>query len=283
MAQSKQLRISIVIGILFCLILEPVYGQRWKLRRYEVGAGLGAMQVFGDIGGTIDDDNLLGLKDIKFDETHMVIPAYARYKVDPVYSFKANLALGFGSGDDADSKNDRGRSYKTTLGEFSIQAEYYFIPEEKKYKSAAMFNRRGMINNYMSFSAYGFVGIGASYSKAKVTFTEDINPLVDDFKANSFGMVIPFGLGVKYIIDDRWLLFGELGYRYTLNDYIDGYTQTQGSKHNDVYYFLSFSVGYRLETTRKGLPGFLDRDYRKTKAAKKSIRNQPRNKRQAIN
>lgn len=281
MIQAKHIRIIVVV--LIVIISAPqVHGQRWKLRRYEVGGGIGMTQVFGDIGGTIDNENWYGLKDLKLDETSLVFPLYVRYKIDPVVSVKTNLALGFGHGDDNESRNDRGRSYKTMLTEFSVQGEYYFLSEEKRYRSAAMFNRRGMVNNYMSFSAYGFLGVGATYVNADVTFTQEIVLGRDDIKENSFGLVIPFGIGLKYTIDDRWLIQGELGYRYSLSDYLEGYNQLLHSKHNDVYYFLSLSVGYRLETTRRGLPGFLDKEYRKMRSASNSKQRKPRNKRQAL-
>ncbi len=274
----------IIIAFFILCFLEPMHAQRWKLRRYEVGGGIGLTQVFGDIGGTIDKENWFGLKDIKFDETRLAIPLYIRYKLDPVYAIKVNTIAAFGNGTDEDSRNDRGRSYKTFLFEFSAQAEYYFIAEEKRYKSAAMFNKRGMLNNYMSFNAYLFLGLGGVYSNANVTFTQDITP-VDDIKSNSFGVAFPFGLGLKYIIDDRWLVNAELGYRYTVSDYIDGYKQIQASKHNDVYYFLTFSLGYRLKTSRRGLPSFLDKEYRQTKSGinpKKKVPKKPRSKKDAI-
>ncbi len=270
------------VFLLGVFLLQPADGQRWKLRRYEVGGGLGISQVFGDIGGTISKDNWYGLKDIRIDETSLAFPVYMRYKLDPVYTLKTNMILAFGHGDDADSRNDRGRSYKTMLFEFSMQGEYYFLAEEKRYRSAAMFNRRGMVNNYMSFSAYAFLGIGGTYARANVTFTQDIDPIKDDIKPSTLGVSFPFGLGLKYTIDDRWLVSAELGYRYSLSDYLEGYTQTINSKHNDVYYFLNFCVGYRLETSRRGLPGFLDKEYRKMKTTTNKNQKRPRNVRQAL-
>jgi len=271
----------ILTSILFLCILEPAMGQRWKLRRIEIGGGLGMTQIFGDIGGTIDRNSWYGLKDIKIDETRMAFPLFIRYRLDPIYAVRFNSVLGFGNGTDEDSRNDRGRSYKTMLLEFSLQGEYYFLAEERRYKSAAMFNRRGMLNNYMSFGAYGFAGIGGVYSRANV-IVPDPAPY-DKVKNNNIGAVIPFGIGLKYIIDDRWLINSELGYRISFTDYIEGYKQTQDSKHYDVYYFLNVSVGYHLKTTRKGLPVFLEKEYRASSRIKnQGNKNKPRSKREAL-
>jgi hypothetical protein len=262
---NRYLLRSGLIAILFLVVFADTISadsQRWKLRRYEIGGGIGMTQVFGDIGGTADKNNLLGLKDIKIDETRMAFALHARYKIDPVYSLKVNAIVGFGHGDDAESRNDRGRAYKTKLFEFSAQGEYYFLGEEKRFRSAAMFNKRGMLNNYSSISAYGFLGIGMVYSNAKVTYsTFDPGPY-DMVKNSNIGAVAPIGLGLKYIIDDRWLVNAELGYRISFTDYIEGFSQTRDSKHKDIYYFLTISVSYRLNTSRRGLPVIFDREYK---------------------
>jgi len=270
-------------AIIMGMFSQDLLAQRWKLRRYEVGGGLGLTQVFGDMGGTLDKNNLFGLKDIKFDETSMAFDAYVRYKIDPVYAIKGNLIYGHGHGTDTRNRVERPRSYTTNLFEFSVQAEYYLITEEARYRSAAMFNRRGMLNNYASFSLYGFAGLGFVYALPKVFPAENIVPATDAVATSSFGGVVPFGLGVKYVIDDRLLLNGELGYRYCTSDYLDGLTQIVASKHKDVYYFLTLSLGYRLETSRRGLPAILDRTYRKTNPNRNAdAKNKPKSKKQAL-
>jgi hypothetical protein len=237
--------------------VTDAYGQRWKLLRYQVGLGIGTAQIFGDIGGSADENNWFGLKDIRFQETGFLFGANARYKVDTRVSVKANFNMGLTSASDAGTKNDRGRSYKATLIEFSGQYEYYFITEEPKQKSAAMFNRRGMINNYSSFSAYAFVGLGATFSKLKHDVGTSL-AIYDNYKATNLAPVIPFGVGAKFVIDEKWFIGSEFGYRWSANDYVEGYSQIEGSKYNDLYYFLLFSVNRRLKTSRRGFPAFID-------------------------
>jgi hypothetical protein len=281
MSYKSTVRYCFATFIVLYFLIDPTYGQRWKLRRYEVGGGIGITQVFGDIGGTLDKENWLGLKDIKVDETRLAFAVLGRYKIDPVYSIKLNAILGFGNGTDADSRNDRGREYKTTLFEFSGQLEYYLIGEEKRYRSAAMFNRRGMLNNYASFSAYGFLGFGLVYSHANVIYTTYDPHEGDKVKKSNIGPVMPIGLGLKYIIDDRWLVNTELGYRISFTDYIEGFSQTQFSKHKDVYYFLTISASYRLESSRRGLPALFDRGYRKVKPVNMDKTKKPKSAKEA--
>jgi len=265
------------------LMVEPSMAQRWKMRRYEVGAGIGVTQVFGDIGGTLDQKNWFGLKDIKIDETRLAFPVNVRYRLLPLYSLKINGTLAFGHGDDADSRNNRGRAYRTMLAEFSAQGEYYFLAEERRYKSAAMFNKRGMVNNYMSFAGYGFVGLGGVYSRATVTYNGYDPGPYDRVKNNNIGVIMPFGIGFKYIISDRLLINAELGYRYSFTDYIEGFSQIQDSKHKDVYYFLQVGVGYKINTNSRGIPKFLSGDNKgKGRSHKSSGIKKPRSRKAAI-
>ncbi len=246
------------IALLVFVGISDVTGQRWKLRRYEIGAGIGTMQVFGDIGGTPNQNNWFGLRDISFKETNLAASGNIRYKANPYMSVRVNFNYGKGQGTDEGSRNDRGRSYKLSLFELSGQYEYYFIREDKMYRSAAVYNKRGMLNNYNTFSAYAFLGGGVAISNSKHGDAVVLD--IDDYRpGTNIAPVISFGIGVKYIIDDRTYINGDLGYRYSLTDYLEGYKQTQYSKFNDVYYYLSISLNYRLKTSRRNIPVFLDR------------------------
>ena len=260
------------IIIISVIAITTVSGQRRKLRRYDVGLNLGSTQVFGDIGGTASEKNWFGIKDLRLDETRPAIGLHVRYKIDQTYSVKFMSCFGLGKGSDEDSRNDhRGFSYKTTIIENSFQVEYYLISEEKKYRSAAMYNRRGMLNNYSTFSAYTFLGLGATMffpnTDAVVRVNQNNGDVYDQIDGYGFIAVsVPLGLGVKYIIDDKWLAGAEVGYRWTTSDFLDGYKQLFNSKYNDVYYFMLFSVSYRLKTSRRGLPVFLDRGYKRARS-----------------
>lgn len=253
------------LNIIFLLMLlgsVSLHAQRWKLLRYQVGGSVGTTQLFGDIGGAADQNNWFGLKDISFNETKMAYGVFARYKASTYFSVKANLYYGKGQATDEGSRNDRGRSFNANFFEFSGQFEYYFLSEEPRHKSSAWFDKRGMVNNYSTLSSYLFIGVGATYSNVTHNTGTAIGRY-DDYKSSNIAPVIPLGLGVKYILDQKWAVEGELGYRWAINDYVEGYKQTQASKFNDIYYFLMFSVSYRLETSRRGLPAFMDRKHNK--------------------
>jgi len=85
---NRQLTALLLVILTFSF---SAYGQKWKLTRYEVHFGLGTSNVFGDIGGTPDENNLFGLKDIRIKETGLSIYAGARYKNTNDMAVKLNL------------------------------------------------------------------------------------------------------------------------------------------------------------------------------------------------
>ncbi len=237
-----------------------VYGQRWKMRRYDVGIGAGTAQVFGDIGGTASESNWFGVKDVQLTETRLALTTSIRYKIDPTFSLNWSLSYAKGGGRDEGSRNERGRSYNVRLYEFSGRFEYFFLKEDKQYRSAAMYNRRGMVNNFSTFAGYAFLGLGVTYSVSE--HGDAIVYPFDEYRSGANVIpVIPYGLGVRYIFDEKTFLNGEFGYRWALTDYVDGYKQTEASKHTDLYYFFILSLHHRLKTTRRNIPAFLDRRY----------------------
>lgn len=248
----------LVLLLVIALASASAFGQKWKLTRYEAHFGIGTTNVFGDIGGAADKNNLYGLKDLRIKETGLSFYAGARYKLTYDMAIKLNLIYGFANGSDAGSINAaREFSYKTSFFEPSVQYEYYFISDYNQNRNvSALYNRRGMINDYKTITAYGFVGVGGVFFNPKISMnpTKDNHLEYNYFSSYSkISAVFPIGLGLKYVIDRYWSLGFELGRRFTLTDYLDGLS-TKFSKSNDTYYFGVFHAIYKLETDRYGTP-----------------------------
>ncbi len=251
---------QIFIFSLLLVIVVPFNSsaQRWKLRRYEASAGPGTVNFFGDIGGTAADKNMAGFKDIQLRYTRPSLVLGGTYKLRGDMHLKMNLIFGAIAGDDLESRNDgRNFAFTSTIFEPSLQFEYYLLPEGKGFSSSAIFNKRGMINNYAQFSVYVFAGVGGIYSNPKPK-KDYVTVFNDNF--SKFGVAFPAGLGIKYSIDSQWSLGFELGRRFTLTDYIDGYT-SEFSKHKDTYYIGAITAIYKIRTDRRGVPSF-KRSYR---------------------
>jgi hypothetical protein len=134
----------------------------------------------------------------------------------------------------------------------SAQFEFSIITEEQRYRTNAMFNKRGMINNYSHYNLYAFAGVGGVFGWVKplkdlVNYNYDLSPA---------GLCFPIGLGFKYVMSSNLSLGVEFGGRLTTTDFLDGYSHPVYSHANDVYYFADFNVIYRIKTSRRGLPMF---------------------------
>lgn len=138
--------------------------QKWKLTRYEVMIGIGTSNYFGDIGGTADKSNLFGIKDISLLRTRPSLYVAARYKIEHDKAVKFSVTFGWLNGTDKGSRNEiRNYSFNTYVSEQTLQFEYSFVAEDKRRYSFALFNRRGMMNNYSRINVYGFLGVGGLY------------------------------------------------------------------------------------------------------------------------
>lgn len=251
--------------IISAVLLLPVNSQQWQLKRVEASFGIGTANVYGDLGGSSSESKMKFITDITFRNTRPSIYGGIRYRIKPAYSVKLAFNYGYSKTSDYEGSRNEGRGFSsvTQLFEVSGNFEYYFLPEFRRLRSAAMFNRRGMINDYSFFGAYAFIGIGATMYWPKIT-VDETRP-GDEYK-NNMGITasLPIGLGIKYIISDKWIFGYELGYRLTPSDFMDGF-KPPSSKWPDSYWMSSFNLNYRIPTSRRGLPIFLDRQWRRAR------------------
>ncbi|MFN8207180.1 MAG: DUF6089 family protein [Bacteroidales bacterium] len=250
------MRRRILFLFLLALIAGNAHAQRWKVLRYELTEGIGTTNILGDIGGYSRGDNLLGIRDFNFAQIRPSLDLGVRFRLYERQVIRLNLNYGYAYGTDQGSANDaRNYTYTTNLFEQSLVYEYYLITEEQKKKSASIYNRRGMLNNFSKFGVYVFGGFGVAeaFVKNGKGFTPGSIETIDSRAAT---LVLPLGVGVKYILDERIGIGFEFGGRYTFSDMLDGYTSTI-SKGNDTYFLGSLHLTYRIKADRDGYPAFL--------------------------
>jgi hypothetical protein len=239
--------------LLLCFIVSISDAQIWKLKRYEAVVGIGPSFFFGDVGGYSQTKNILGLKDITFKQMRFDFNANLRYRI----SQTINIRLGFTTGllhatDIRGSNENRGFESSTLIIEPSLIGEYYFI--KNKAEDSWLFtkgDKPGLIGILKSLDIYVFTGIGGlGYSVKGNNALEKsgINP-------GGFTAVIPVGLGSTLIYSPNFNFGVELTGRYSFSDNLDGYT-SQYSSSNDVYYFLNFTITYKMKTGANGWPSF---------------------------
>jgi len=222
------------------------------MKRYEVVAGIGPSFFFGDIGGFSKTDNVLGIRDLTFKQTRFNMNLSIKYRL--TQDLNARLSLTYGllhATDDRGSNEDRQMEASMSIFEPALLGEYYFI--KNRAENSYLFNKgRGNFITFMkSLDFYFFSGIGGvsySVSRNEALVAKGMEP-------TGFAGVIPVGIGTKMIYSPD-LNFGlEVGGRYTFTDSLDNYT-SQYSSSNDVYYFLNFTVTYKLKSRSNGMPSF---------------------------
>jgi len=249
--------------ILFLLITGTfnLVAQRWKVYRHEYSLGIGSAHYFGDIGGTASADNLMGLRDIRLNETKYTVQLGWNYRYTRDISVRYNVNYIALSASDEGSRNaSRGLSFYTHLVEFGAQAQYYLKSEYRRKRGVSMFNRRGAIASTLQYGIYVFGGIHGSVFFPHLSGPSELLNVDNNFRKTTHyskvNVVIPFGIGGQYVISKRWLIALEITPHICVSDYIDG-MWTTWSRYPDIYWTTSLRGVYKIRTDRYGYPVFL--------------------------
>jgi hypothetical protein len=238
------------ISVLFVFVfLGQLSLQKVKAQRYDFGGGLGVATYSGDIIRRLDPSQI-GIQGTLF----------GRRNFDNVWSLRAGLSVGRLNAADSIRPIDAVMSYRNaffsgTIFEASAVMEYHFLDYTH-------------VQAQFRFSPYGFFGLGYSFFAGEgQTFQRD--PQAGRYTTGT--PVIPFGLGVKYRLTDRWTLAGELGFRATFTDLLDKidsntpYIQRYQDPNNpmqlhgynygnysdkDWYYFFGFTLSYTFSSVK---------------------------------
>jgi hypothetical protein len=214
---QRNIGVVIVLGVLLFPSID-VYAQR-----SEVGAGLGTFNYTGDLVRTYN-----------FAFSRPAFTVFYRSNLSKVVSFRASITGGQLAANDSKDPIDafaqqRNASFDVFLLEASTVMEYHFLNwRDDKF--------------VVRFSPYVFAGLGlfgiSGNEKKEVEYS-------------NIQAAVPFGMGVKYIVNPKWYLSLEFGMRKTSFDYLDNISdEDTGVKNyqygnpfdNDNYFFLGISI-----------------------------------------
>jgi hypothetical protein len=220
------MRRFVLILLIFCFAVP---------RRWEAGLGAGPSFFFGDVGGYSRTKNWLGFRDMTYLQTRFDVSGSFKYRVARTVNIRLNMSYAMLNATDVRGSNE-GREYQSTTSIFepSVMGEYYFVKNRAEMSYLFIKGKRRFFTQILrSLDFYAFAGVGG------VAYTVKAN---DALLERIYNPNINFGV--------------ELGGRYAFTDYLDGYSNPQFSKANDVYYFLNFTVTYKLKTGPHGWPSF---------------------------
>jgi len=244
------------IPIIVLLLLTSIdgYGQRWKLRRYELDMYVAATTFHGDIGKA--NENLKNM----FNGIRPTLGVTPRFFITQNIAVAVDLAYAMYGGKD-DPVSSHGRYYSFTSHAFvhGVRGEYYILGTKGLSFAGAIYNKRGMVNNYNKLYLYLYGGVSGVLSKSTI---KDLNndgeePVNNPGYNNNmvYSAVFPVGAGMKFSIDPRWSVGLELGYAFSMSDWLDGYS-SEWSEYPDSYYTISVKGIYKIRNDKNGKPIF---------------------------
>ena len=244
------------IPIIALLLITSVDGnaQRWKLRRYELDIYVAGVAFHGDIGKANQP------------VANMINGFRPSFGVNPRFFIAQNLAVSldlaycmYGGKDDPVSSHSRYYSFNSNAFVHGLRGEYFIFGTRGPSMAGAMYNRRGMVNNYNQLFLYVYGGVSGILSKSTVKdLNNDGEEPIDNPGYNNnavYSVVFPVGVGMKFSIDPRWSVGFDMGYNFSLSDQIDGYA-SEWSEYNDSYYTVSVKAIYKIRNDKNGRPVF---------------------------
>ncbi|MCU0345985.1 MAG: DUF6089 family protein [Saprospiraceae bacterium] len=208
------------------LMILPLFAVAQK--HWEVSAGVGAMNYYGDL-----TPPLFTIK-----EVHLGGQLSVRRFFDRQHAVRLNLLHGKLSGSDRNFDRNylRGNSFEGQLSEISIIGEFD-VRGHKRFSKKHGFQKIS--------SLYFFGGGSVAYFNPVVKYgTSDSRDEEIDYINWHVGM--PIGGGVRIDMNERIVLGIELAYRFTISDFLDGTQATGNAYKNDSYTFGGAWIGYRF-------------------------------------
>lgn len=194
-------------------------------QKSEIGGGLGVFNYTGDIVSTYD-----------LTTAKPAVTVFYRSNLSRVVSFRTSLTGGQLAASDKDNPQDafakkRAASFDIFLLELSGAFEYHFLDwRDDKRK--------------LRFTPYLFAGValfGISGTPNKTAAYSNVQ------------LAIPFGGGMKYVLNPKYYISFEIGIRKTFFDYLDNISggnpslknyQYGNPNDNDNYFFTGISLTY---------------------------------------
>jgi len=221
----KYILLPLLLGV---ILIMPVHAQE----KLEAGVFAGAGYYNGDINPSK-----------QFYNPSMAIGGIFKYNISKHFAFRVSANYATLGASDADFSSETARlrqaAFSANLIDFNILFEYNFRP----YSNFGFVER-----NKERFAPYVFLGVGGKYLLNDQGFS---NPVT-----------IPFGLGVKYNIFERFTLGSEWGFRKTFSDNLDGVKNIQDDQHvpvlhnTDWYAFVGLFLTYKLGEERISCPAY---------------------------
>jgi hypothetical protein len=232
-----------IIATVFIIVTVPALSiAQFTKSKYEIGISAGTLVYQGDLSANLKGD----YKTLK-----PSIGLHVTRTLDRYFAVRAGLLLGKLITDEAnyktpDWKRHRNFKFSTPVTELSSTVIFNFLGENNS-------------DNFHRVSPYVFAGAGATFLNIKRDWSNVDTTVFNSKSAVMVGLgtdtthslpgiipVLPVGAGLRFIIGPQLSLNAEATYRFTANDYLDGFKYSGNPKRNDSYYGFSVGINYRF-------------------------------------
>lgn len=213
--------VSFFIVLICLLMLEAPHSLYAQKTGY--GFGLGGFSYSGDMQPAY-----------RLDQNRLAGTAFFKYNLDHPISFRLGISAGGLKGED-DGRDilstSRAAAFRGFVMDAMAVAEYQFFDLRQKYPP-------------FGFSPYIFGGLGGYYLSAE-------DQLENDYRVS--GVHIPFGAGLRFLLNPKWHLDLEFSPRRTFSTGLDRLFEpasqqfSGGNPHKtDWYYYLGVNLTYTV-------------------------------------
>lgn len=232
----------IFIAILFAFFISSSF---LSAQTHEVGLQIGAMNYKGELANIIN-----------YKSTQQGWGVFYRANISKAMSLRLNGLFGTIADSDKNSNDNfasqRNHQFRTNLWEISAVAEYNFL----NFRNEG----RKKIERKQNFTPYFSFGIG---------YMQFVPMLNNAPTYDTYSIVIPLGVGMKWAVSKRINLGVEFVARNTFTSNLDDLglmtnrTQTQPNNpkyytgnpnSNDKYFFTCFTLSYLIRDKGKDCP-----------------------------
>ena len=196
--------------------------------KWDFGGSVGAANYLGDIGGK-ELTRRDFVPDLKFSQTHLAASGFARYKVHPNISLKAEFTYGRISGKDKlttnNGRNKRNLNFRNNIFELAFTGEFFFY-EINDIGRAFRYRNDFRCYIYAGIAGYhhnpkGQLGGAGAWIPLRPLGTEGQNNKPGMKPYNLWCLSIPTGVGFYFTINKQHRITYEIGWRTTFTDYLD--------------------------------------------------------------
>ncbi|PCJ83876.1 MAG: hypothetical protein COA57_10330 [Flavobacteriales bacterium] len=190
----------------------------------DVGITLGSSNYLGEMGGK-EKTGRPWLLDMKLSQTRWAMGGFYRYRIMENLFVRADFIYFRIQGADSLSTNPprvaRNLHFRNDIFELTARAEYVFYSVHDV----------GHTGRYLlNFNTYVFLGAGGFLNNPKAKYQDkfvSLRPLETEGKKYSkFQFSMPIGAGFYYTYKRQHRVGFEIGWRFTLTDYIDDVSKT---------------------------------------------------------